>query len=115
LNATPAGLAVVEPPQCMLRIDALADAIHVEGVVPAVPGERTIAVRAQAVNVAASFGGIDVQAGVIVRVRQAEVDADQRRSSPHVGGGVWGSGLPGQRQHLISTDPAIFAGSLPFG
>jgi hypothetical protein len=38
-----------------------------------VPGERAVAESAQAVDIAASFGGVDLQAGVLAGVKWAEI------------------------------------------
>jgi hypothetical protein len=53
-------LPPVQPPQRLFRGDALAKTVHIEGVVLAVPGEGAIAQCAQAVDVAAPIGGVDL-------------------------------------------------------
>jgi hypothetical protein len=53
-------LPPVQPPQRLLRVDILANTVDVKGIIPSVPGERAIAVRTQAVDIAAPVGGIDL-------------------------------------------------------
>src|SRR5262245_51342407 len=66
-------LSIIEPSQRCFRIESLADAVHVEGVVPAVCGERAIAQCAQTVDGAVSVGGVNLQAGVIILMKWAEI------------------------------------------
>jgi hypothetical protein len=63
----------IQPPQRLLHLDALANAVDIEGVIPGVPGEGTVAVCAEAAAIALSAVRVDTQARVIIRVEWAEI------------------------------------------
>src|SRR5262245_29512888 len=68
-------LPPIQPPQRLFRIDTLANAVHIEGVIPAVPGERTVTVCAEAAAIAVSSVRVDAQARMIVWVERAEIQS----------------------------------------
>jgi hypothetical protein len=71
---TPRLLLPVQSPQHRFRIDALANAVHVKGVIPAVPGEGSNRSVCSDSEHSSAVCGTDLQAAVIVRMKWAEIE-----------------------------------------
>src|SRR5215213_152613 len=63
----------VEAPQRRFGIETLADTVDVEGVIAAMGGKRTVAVRAETVAILVAMVRIDAQAGVPVGMKRAKI------------------------------------------
>src|SRR5262245_45083996 len=101
--------SLIQSPQRLLRVDAFANAVHIEGIVPAVLGEGTVAMRAEAAAIALSTPHVDAQARMLIRVERAEI---QIAPSPW-SGSIKADDILDVVSLIVSRDSDSFAVSLP--